>query len=179
MYEIEYSAGFKRLHKDLAKISNVSNKDLMEFLGDKFMRSLYKNTNESLSTIDDLEISEYAKNHQIKIGKHYITLYNNTKADLSELSPEVAKNYPDGFSIAKAVEYGTGIVGAASEASSQAEDWEYDINNHGEQGWFYVKNGKLYWTKGFEGRLIYYKTAEDIMEVLPAWLKNYVDKTLN
>ena len=101
-------------------------------------------------------------------------------ADLSGLSPETLNNYPNGFSIAKAVEYGTGIVGSTSEANGIAENdgWQYDVNGHGEQGWFYKKNGNLYWSKGFEGRLIYYKTAKEIVDNLPKWINNYLNENI-
>ena len=108
-----------------------------------------------------------------------IILFNNTKADLSHLSENTRANYPDGFSIAKAVEYGTGIVGRDSQGSTQATDWAYDVNNHGEKGWFYEKNGKIYWTKGMEGKLIYYKTKQEIEKNIEKWIAEYIDKNID
>lgn len=46
------------------------------------------------------------------------------------------------------VEYGTGIVGKGTHPD--AGNYQYDINNHGEDGWYYFKDGKLHWTKGLE-----------------------------
>ena len=37
--------------------------------------------------------------------------------------------------------------------------WKYDVNNHGEKGWFYFKNGKWHWTKGMPSRPFMYNTA--------------------
>lgn len=78
------------------------------------------------------------------------------------------------------VEFGTGIIGE-SNAHPQAEvhGWEYDINNHGEAGWFYPeKDGpesnawspdgrkaagvKMRWTKGMPARPFMYNTLRDL-----------------
>lgn len=172
--------GTKELSRKLKKLSDsFESEKMMEYLGDKCERTLYKTTYDNLTTIEDLEVSEYAKNHRKKVGKIKITLSNSTMADLSELSQETLKNYPNGFSIAKAVEYGTGAVGFASAASFIApSDWEYDINQHGEKGWFYKKNGNIHWTKGFEGRLIYYKTAKKINKDVSKWIFDYLKKEM-
>lgn len=177
MYKIKVT-GTKELLNDLKAMSDsFGSKEMMDYLGDKCERTLYKITHENLTTVDDLEVSDYAKNHQKEILKNKIILSNNTMADLSGLSPETLANYPNGFSIARAVEYGTGIVGASSAAAGEAgkAGWEYDINQHGDKGWFYVKDGKLYWSRGFEGRLIYYKTHKDIADNIKGWIYDYVD----
>ena len=57
MYEIEVT-GINKIQKDLDKLANSLDKDFMQFLGDKFERTLYKTTYENLSTIEDLETSE-------------------------------------------------------------------------------------------------------------------------
>ena len=179
MYKVQIK-GTKELSEKLKKLGDsFGSKEMMDYLGDKCERSLYKTTYENLSTVEDLETSEYAKNHRKKIEKKTITLSNRTMADLSDLSPETLANYPNGFSIAKAVEYGTGIIGSTSEASSIApSDWKYDVNGHGEKGWFYKKNGNIYWSKGFEGRLIFYKTALDIKENVNNWVAYYLKRKM-
>lgn len=62
------------------------------------------------------------------------------------------------------VEYGTGIVGAGSphpEAGSYPGGWRYDVNEHGEAGWWYPgKDGKYRWTKGMPHRPFMYETAQ-------------------
>ena len=181
MYKIKIR-GTKGLSKTLQKLSDsFGSKEMMEFLGDKCERTLYKTTHENLSTVNDLEVSDYAKNHQKDVKGNKITLSNGTMADLTGLNPETLANYPNGFSIAKAVEYGTGIVGAASEASGIAsqDGWEYDINQHGSQGWYYKKDGNLYWSKGFEGRLIFYKTAREIKQNAKKWTSEYIKKKVS
>ena len=178
MYTIKIT-GTKKLSQKLEDLSDTfGSKEMMNYLGDKCERTLYKITNENLSTVEDLETSEYAKNHKKEVKGNRILLSNNTMADLSDLSPETLANYPNGFSIAKAVEYGTGIVGSTSSASSFANDWEYDVNGHGQKGWYYKKNGNLYWSKGFEGRLIFYKTSLGIKEDISKWLHDYLKQKM-
>lgn len=53
------------------------------------------------------------------------------------------------------VEFGTGIVGSEHP---HKHGWEYDINNHGNDGWWYSKNGSYYWTKGQPARPFMYET---------------------
>ncbi len=174
MYKVTIK-GTKELSNKLKKLGDsIGSQEMMNYLGDKCERALYKTTYENLTTVEDLEVSEYAKNHQKKIEGNRIILSNGTMADLSGLSPETLANYPNGFSIAKAVEYGTGIVGATSEASAFADNWAYDVNQHGNSGWFYKKDGNIFWSKGFEGRLIYYKTAKEIKEKSNKWVSNYL-----
>lgn len=178
MYKVSIK-GNKELSDMLKKLSDsFGSKEMMSYLGDKCERTLYKITHENLTTVDDIEVSEYARNHQKEIQGNKITLSNGTMADLSNLSPETLANYPNGFSIAKAVEYGTSIVGASSEASGIAakNGWEYDVNQHGDKGWIYEKDGKLYWSRGFEGRLIYYKTANKIGDDVGKWISDYIEK---
>lgn len=68
---------------------------------------------------------------------------------------------------AKFVEFGTGVRGANSphpQLNGENIDWAYDVNNHGENGWIYVKNGEVHWTKGFEARPFMLETFFDLQE---------------
>lgn len=76
------------------------------------------------------------------------------------------------------VEYGTGIVGAGSPHPEAGKaGWNYDINNHGEKGWWYPsptgwyipKGGltneeglELAWTKGMPSRPFMYNTMREL-----------------
>lgn len=177
MYKVTVT-GLKEVVDSFKNLRDCLNsEEMMNYVGDKCERTLYKVTNDNLTSVDDLEVSEYARNHQKQIEGNRIILSNNTMADLSNLSLETQANYPNGFSIAQAIEYGTGIVGASSAASSIAAEygWEYDVNQHGEKGWFYVKDGQLWHSKGFEGRLIYYKTTKEIADNINEWLIKYLE----
>jgi hypothetical protein len=59
------------------------------------------------------------------------------------------------------VEFGTGVVGAGSPHPAPA-GWRYDVNNHGEAGWWYFneRDQKWHWTKGIESRPFMYNTLQ-------------------
>ncbi len=57
-------------------------------------------------------------------------------------------------------EFGTGVVGAGQPHPEPAPGWQYDVNEHGEEGWWYYdENGKKWWTKGMPSRPYMYDTA--------------------
>lgn len=62
------------------------------------------------------------------------------------------------------VEFGTGVVGGRNpHPDISIAGWKYDVNGHGELGWWYPgKDGTLYWTKGFESRPFMYNTAQQL-----------------
>lgn len=77
-------------------------------------------------------------------------------------------------------EYGTGIVGASSPHPNIPSDWIYDVNSHGEKGWWYPtdesdtnpykwvdENGQLRaWTKGIEARAVHYEANKEIRKLI-------------
>lgn len=79
------------------------------------------------------------------------------------------------------VEFGTGVKGKASPHPDVAIlGWVYDVNNHGELGWWYPtdendtnptkyrsKDGTMYaWTKGMPSRPFMYNTAEQLRALI-------------
>ena len=61
------------------------------------------------------------------------------------------------------VEFGTGIVGERDpHPDTSLVGWRYDINEHGEAGWHYYKNGEWHWTKGMQSRPFMYETGRDL-----------------
>lgn len=63
------------------------------------------------------------------------------------------------------VEFGTGIVGANSpHPNTSIVGWKYDVNEHGEKGWFYFKDGKWHWTKGMPSRPFMFETSMQLMK---------------
>lgn len=61
------------------------------------------------------------------------------------------------------VEFGTGIKGMGSpHPDTSLAGWRYDINEHGEAGWHYYKNGEWHWTKGMQARPFMYETGRDL-----------------
>ena len=67
------------------------------------------------------------------------------------------------------VEMGTGVVGAGSpNPNNTVPGWEYDVNEHGEYGWWYIgKDGRRHWTKGMPSRPFMYETAEQLRQSVP------------
>ena len=64
---------------------------------------------------------------------------------------------------AKYVEFGTGIVGKNNPHPEPGlANWKYDINQHGEAGWFYFKDGEWHWTKGMPSRPFMYETRMEL-----------------
>lgn len=97
-----------------------------------------------------------------------------TSIDIDFLEEGVSLIIDDGASgYAMFVEYGTGVVGADNPHPNPARSgWVYDINSHGEEGWWYqtvegdpnptkyiTSTGEwLAWTKGMPSRPFMYMT---------------------
>lgn len=61
------------------------------------------------------------------------------------------------------VEFGTGIVGKGSPHSEAGRlGYAYDVNDHGDNGWYYYKNGERHFTKGMPARPFVHKTYEKL-----------------
>lgn len=63
------------------------------------------------------------------------------------------------------VEYGTGVEGARAP-HPKPEGWAYDVNDHGDLGWWYLNDNdsKMHWTKGEPARPFMYETARELEE---------------
>ena len=84
----------------------------------------------------------------------------------------------DGYVVATAyhskfVEMGTGIRGKQDpNPYDYLPGWTYDVNEHGEKGWWYPgKDGKYHWTKGMPHRPFMYQAAQKIKESVPETAK--------
>lgn len=75
------------------------------------------------------------------------------------------------------VEYGTGVIGRDSHHPNP-DGWEYDINAHGEDGWWYFndRDGKVHWTKGMASRPFMYNTARELERSCAAIAKGIFNK---
>ncbi len=101
--------------------------------------------------------------------------YNIPDSALDGLSVEVVS---DGISVAAKgdslmfIEYGTGVVGSGKPHPDPPTGWSYDVNVHGETGWWYpttssdrnptkkeLDDGSIVaWTKGVESKPFMYKS---------------------
>ena len=60
------------------------------------------------------------------------------------------------------VEFGTGVVGKRNPHPEPIEGWQYDVNEHGDKGWWYFneRDQKWHWTKGMISRPFMYNTLQ-------------------
>ena len=161
----------------LHKMNSMQNdKNFQKYIQRKCLETVMKVTDERLigGTTDDEYIEEYKRNHKIRETSDGFILYNDTTIPQSLLpvTEKTAENYPNGFSIAMAFEYGIGIVG---ENDAKVGAWDYNVNNWN-FAWRYKKDGVLYSTYGYSGFEIYRYTAEEIEKQLPKWVLNYKGK---
>lgn len=68
---------------------------------------------------------------------------------------------------AEFVEFGTGVVGA-NNPHPDPRFWQYDYNNHGDDGWWYFNDQKnrVVWTKGWFSRPFMYNTYQKLKEII-------------
>ena len=76
------------------------------------------------------------------------------------------------------VEYGTGIAGEADPHPLAAEQWAYDVNQHGIEGWVYKsdKDGEFHWTIGYFSRPFMYNTMRWLEESAPDIMSKMLDQ---
>lgn len=155
---------------------DLTSKEFKQFIEKKCKKLLDDITREKISSITEEEVGKYYSANKSEITANGIKLYNDSMVDLSNLSEETLANYANGLSLAKIVEFGTGIVGANSEGAQYASDWAYDVNGHGDKGWFYEKNGMIHWSNGIEGRLVFHTLQLKIKENINSWINEYISK---
>lgn len=65
------------------------------------------------------------------------------------------------------VEFGTGVTGSRNpHPDTSLVGWRYDVNEHGDAGWFYFKDGEWHWTKGMISRPFMYETGRDLRKLV-------------
>jgi hypothetical protein len=100
--------------------------------------------------------------------------------DSGELVNGIVGEYTGGFRVAYGkgyvhstaphsafCEFGTGVVGEANQHPNiTIPGWRYDVNEHGESGWWYTgKDGESHWTMGMPSRPYMYETAQKLRQV--------------
>ena len=120
------------------------------------------------------ELARRLAERGVEIAKMKITNYNAvyTGELLSSIqhTPGVVMKYGGSYIIytdcpwAKFVEFGTGIVGEKNpHPDTSIAGWKYDVNDRGEYGWHYYKDGEWHWTKGMPSRPFMYETDIELM----------------
>ena len=171
----------------LLRISKaLDSKEFREFLLAKIKATMdnicdanfpIENENASMQT-------EYMSKMDYKIDyeEDCIIVSNNSVINIDEkdMKATTKARYPAQLSLAKIVEYGIGYSGSNSPYKSQVEDWEYDVRNHGSNGWYYKdEGGNIVWTDGFQGRFIFFKLVENVKEYIGDWIEEYIEKYID
>lgn len=100
--------GFDEFQKDLNKLTDaLDSKEFMQFLANKCMEELNRITNVKLRSED--YSTDYRSSHKKRVTANKITIRNDSNVDLSHLSEKTLARYPNGLSLAKIIEFGTGI----------------------------------------------------------------------
>ena len=169
---------WKEFEGDMVKLKSVvQSKEFMNYIADKCILKLSQISSEKLGGVrdDDVfyqDIDRYRTNHKVDVGTDVVIISNDTMADLSHVSERTLQNYPDGFSIAKAIEFGTGIYGSENDDP----EWRVQVNENRDynKGWYYEKDGSIRWSKGFGGKFIYYELLEYVKENIANWILEYL-----
>ena len=186
-YEYELSVyDFEKFQKNIEGIIRiVSSQKFKEYLGERLNEALRFIQRELLTTVNtelQEEMSNYMNSNHLEIEGDTIYIYNDAQIDIaSKNMKETTKaNYPSQLSLAKIVEYGIGYTGSINTPTAQKdEDWQYDVNNHGYSGWYYINdNGDAVWTNGYAGRLIFYHLKEFVEKSISTWISDYLKKEI-
>lgn len=148
-YKTNLSAkGFRNLAKQV--------KDYRESLYDKCEEMAYKLAEEGIS-IAQMKIGNFGA---IFTGE----LMNSISLEPGDMVGVGAKYYIyTGCEWAKFVEFGTGIVGEENpHPDPSLANWKYDVNKHGEGGWYYYRDGEWHWTQGMPSRPFMYETGQEL-----------------
>lgn len=130
----------------------------------KELEKLLKTKQKKFNNIGYKIIDAYA-DYFMERAKEYVPI------DTGELKNSITKSQVEKLAIevftdcgyAKYVEFGTGIAGERSKHPEYNEEgWEYDIHKHGDIGWYYPKEDKIYWTKGQPASEFWYKAYQDL-----------------
>lgn len=180
-------SGLKELQKELDRVENILNmkrdNKFNQFLKDKFMETARRITDWKLSggTTNDMAIEKYKSSHHIVDSENGFILYNDCVIDANTSNPS---DYPNGFSIALAFEYGVGIVGQGTYNTGEEVEkeyftpWDYNINKYN-FGWvFKNEEGNLQSTYGYMGFEIYRYIADEIEKNLVKWYDEYYRKVV-
>lgn len=154
-----------------------TDKTFQDYIKEKCLETVIEVSKQRLQTgvgaeqcTNDEYFSEYISNHKIRDTENGFILYNNLTVPANTSKPE---NYPNGFSIAMAFEYGVGIVG--ENANDNPNAWAYNVNNH-QFGWVFKKDDNYFTTYGYAGFEIYRFSAIEIKKQLPNWVEKYFKK---
>lgn len=101
-------AGFDEIEKELEKLDkSLSSIEYMQFIKEKCVIEL-NTIMENSMILQDWE-QHYKSSHHYQVSKDRLRIFNDSMVDLSELSEKTRSRYANGLSLAKLIEFGTGI----------------------------------------------------------------------
>ena len=142
-----------------------------KYIGQICLEEVKRITSEKIFSGESPDDSKYMSSHQVKITRDSVIIYNDSMIDVSEKG---WMENPYSISLAKIVEYGVGYIGSIY-AEGEADNWEYDVNQHGSSGWYYIdSNGNKKWTRGTSGKYIYLSLLKSIEKNASKWISDYI-----
>lgn len=161
--------------------------EFREFIANKCKNSLENIMNSSLSGISEenilaTKVSEYRIKHVYDYsGDIFLTITNDTTLEQDEMywvSEKTKERYPEGISIAKIIEYGTGLMGTSSEE----DNWQVNVpspSKHQDGSWTYKRDENLFINViGMEGKFIYQKLLDIIEDNFEEWTVEYLEEEM-
>lgn len=116
-------------------------------------------------------LEEEFKKRSLDFIERRATAYikSSTGGSWYELTHTLESSWQKDYSIGKLinycwysalVEFGTGMVGKGTHPDPQ--DYEYDMNEHEEWGWFFIDDqGKVHFTRGMRAHRFMYRALQD------------------
>lgn len=138
----------KLLKKDLNNVDKLFLTRSMELICDHIKKNIEETTGNGVYQVTGTLLNEFGPDRVIYEGQTLAKLISHC-----------------GYSAF--VEYGTGIVGAGDPHPNAGTDgWQYDINSHGAEGWYYIDNeGALRFTAGMPAHRFLYNAVQDYLAV--------------
>lgn len=173
IFDLEQLKNFEMAFGNLKKA--LQSEQFMIFIADKCMKELNNIIDTNLRT--ENYTTDYRSNNNYETTKDQVRIFNDSMVDLSEVSEKTLQNYPEGLSLAKLIEFGTGIPGTDSDEF----EWKTEFNPDRDynKGWVYERDGQLHWTKGQEGHFIYQKLLNAVQENIESWVLEYMNLNLD
>ena len=158
--------------------------NFQKFIQEKVLENVNRVARERIAnTTNDEYIEEYILRNSIREESDGFVLYNNFTIPAilttrntrnQDRSMGMVRNYDNGFNLALAFEYGVGIIGQSNPVIGA---WDYNINNYGEEGWYYkTPSGESIRTQGYQGAEVYRFTAIEVKSKLKDWVNEYYRK---
>lgn len=142
-----------------AVLSSNSFKDLAKFV-EEYKQALIQGQSSGIKKLTEIGLQRVIDNSpNINSGRLGISLD-------TEITPELGRIYTSDEVIIFN-EFGTGIIGLNnSHPEASAKGWRYDVNEHGEKGWYYLgDDGEYHWTKGLPAGKMFFNTKQELEQI--------------